>query len=285
MAPFKAQGANQALMDAVLLSELLAESVQRYGPDIGLDIALPLFEQKMLHRSARMVVQSREKAKDVHSSLAMQPGRQVQSGTGVDMPWILEVLQEKGIGAHSAADPRGLDAMVAEVIDISDTPPGLPPQSRENTHRLPRKKMSALEAGSPAVSRESSEKLPREGLPALKVGSPSRENSEKLPREDKPAMDASSPAASRESAKKLPREDTAAVDAISAPKVSSVEQWSRTKVTFGSAWRGHTYSEVVQHADESKINWYLARESSASPAMLDFIKFLQAYVKESQHTS
>ena len=57
MTPFKAQGANQALSDAVLLADTLVESVQAHGPHAGLDAALPLFEQTMLSRSFRMVAQ------------------------------------------------------------------------------------------------------------------------------------------------------------------------------------------------------------------------------------
>eukprot|EP00746_Dinoflagellata_sp_MGD_P149806 gnl/MRDRNA2_/MRDRNA2_81785_c0_seq1.p1 gnl/MRDRNA2_/MRDRNA2_81785_c0~~gnl/MRDRNA2_/MRDRNA2_81785_c0_seq1.p1 ORF type:complete len:313 (+),score=42.26 gnl/MRDRNA2_/MRDRNA2_81785_c0_seq1:509-1447(+) len=55
MSPFKGQGANQALFDAVLLAEILEDSVRRHGPGIGLDIALPLFEKRMLNRTARVV--------------------------------------------------------------------------------------------------------------------------------------------------------------------------------------------------------------------------------------
>ena len=53
MTPFKAQGANQAVSDAVLLAETLADGVRKYGADEGFDKALPMFEQKMLNRSSR----------------------------------------------------------------------------------------------------------------------------------------------------------------------------------------------------------------------------------------
>jgi len=119
MCPFRAQGANQALTDAVLLADTLENSVRRHGPQSGLDVALPLFERKMLSRSARVVLASREKAKELHSSLAMQPARKVQREVGVDMPEILRALRAKGIGATSAANPKGLDAIVAEVMDAS----------------------------------------------------------------------------------------------------------------------------------------------------------------------
>ena len=121
MTPFRAQGANQALSDAVLLADCLVESVGQHGPQLGLDVALPIFEKKMLSRSARVVQGSREKAKEMHSSLALQPGRKVQreAGTGVDMPKVIKRLKAGGIGAHSAADPRGLDAVVAAAMEHS----------------------------------------------------------------------------------------------------------------------------------------------------------------------
>eukprot|EP00929_Paragymnodinium_shiwhaense_P048416 TRINITY_DN24481_c0_g2_i3.p1 TRINITY_DN24481_c0_g2~~TRINITY_DN24481_c0_g2_i3.p1 ORF type:complete len:1080 (-),score=278.32 TRINITY_DN24481_c0_g2_i3:174-3413(-) len=118
MCPFRAQGANQALSDAVLLAETLEDSVRQHGPQDGLGKALPVFEQKMLSRAARVVIASREKARELHSSLAMKPARKVQRESGVDMSAIIRTLRTKGIGAQSAVDPRGLDALVAEVIDI-----------------------------------------------------------------------------------------------------------------------------------------------------------------------
>ena len=116
MTPFKAQGANQALSDAVLLADTLISSIATHGPSLGFDAALPLFEQKMLSRSARMVTGSREKARELHSRLALQPARKVQREAGMDMQEAIRVLRAKHVGAHSATDPRGLDAVVAEAI-------------------------------------------------------------------------------------------------------------------------------------------------------------------------
>uniref|UniRef100_A0A7S4MF36 FAD-binding domain-containing protein n=1 Tax=Prymnesium polylepis TaxID=72548 RepID=A0A7S4MF36_9EUKA len=116
MTPFKAQGANQALSDAVLLADCLVHGVDQHGPHHGFDVALPIFESKMLSRSARMVVGSREKAKEMHSSLALQPSRKVQREVDVDMQKVIQFLHTKGIGAQNASDPRGLDAVVAEAM-------------------------------------------------------------------------------------------------------------------------------------------------------------------------
>ena len=68
-------------------------------------MALPLYEQKMLSRSSRMVVGSREKAKELHSSLVLQPARKVQREAG-DMQKAIGTLMAKGIGAHSARTSR-----------------------------------------------------------------------------------------------------------------------------------------------------------------------------------
>ena len=46
-----------------------------------------------------------------------EPGRKVQRDTGVDMPRVVRALRAGGIGSGSATDPRGLDAVVAEVVD------------------------------------------------------------------------------------------------------------------------------------------------------------------------
>ena len=79
MTPFKAQGANQAVADATLLAAVLSSAVQREpDPERALEAALPEFERRMLDRSARVVEQSREKAREMHSPLALRPARKRQ---------------------------------------------------------------------------------------------------------------------------------------------------------------------------------------------------------------
>jgi 2-polyprenyl-6-methoxyphenol hydroxylase-like FAD-dependent oxidoreductase len=119
MTPFKAQGANQALSDAVLLAETLAEGVRVHGPDAGIDAALPVFEQKMMSRSARMVIGSREKAKESHSSLVLQPARKVQreSKSAVDMATVIEHLRARGVADAIAALGAERDGAVAAPAD------------------------------------------------------------------------------------------------------------------------------------------------------------------------
>ena len=53
MTPFKAQGANQAVADAVLLARSLSDNVRALGVAKGIDAALPVFEKKMLARASR----------------------------------------------------------------------------------------------------------------------------------------------------------------------------------------------------------------------------------------
>ncbi|GMH61520.1 hypothetical protein TrLO_g13383 [Triparma laevis f. longispina] len=120
MTPFKAQGANQAISDAVLLADTLTEGIRKHPADVeqGLNVALPIFEKKMLNRSSRAVIGSREKAKELHSSLALQPARKVQRETDVDMQKVIKILKEMGVGAASAREggALGLDGLVAEVM-------------------------------------------------------------------------------------------------------------------------------------------------------------------------
>ncbi|CAD7948779.1 unnamed protein product [Amoebophrya sp. A25] len=153
MTPFRAQGANQALSDAVLFAETLRESILKQVRDghsyivgapssitkaddeqqkfqlhlphldtaisAGIDAAVPIFERKMLTRSCRMVTGSREKAKELHSSVVLQQGRKVQRETGgIDMQQALRILRDKGITALAAADPAGLDVVVANAIGL-----------------------------------------------------------------------------------------------------------------------------------------------------------------------
>jgi 2-polyprenyl-6-methoxyphenol hydroxylase-like FAD-dependent oxidoreductase len=73
MSPFKAQGANQALLDAVSLAQALAStSWARPGPGRrSLQEALRAFEAEMRTRSRSKVVKSREAAALLHSPAAL----------------------------------------------------------------------------------------------------------------------------------------------------------------------------------------------------------------------
>ena len=122
MTPFRAQGANQALSDATLLAECLAKNVAQLGPEQGFEAALPEFERKMLPRSARAVVSSREKAKELHSKLVLQKGRKTQRGRAEEYlknESAIRALRAKNIGAWSAMREGGLDKAVAAAIDAT----------------------------------------------------------------------------------------------------------------------------------------------------------------------
>eukprot|EP00392_Amoebophrya_sp_AT5.2_P002392 g2397.t1 len=131
MTPFRAQGANQALSDAVLLADTLAESLVKTAAssprvsgegtnvvDAAFDAFLPVFEEKMLSRSSRMVTGSREKAKELHSSLVLQPARKVQREAAIDMVSAIPLLREGGIGSWTAVEDKGLDVAVRDGDEV-----------------------------------------------------------------------------------------------------------------------------------------------------------------------
>eukprot|EP00966_Prymnesium_polylepis_P250037 5780278-Prymnesium_polylepis.1 len=69
MSPFKGQGANQALLDAVALARALRRS-ELCGGGVPLSAALGAYEAEMLARSAAKVAASREAAAYLHSAAA-----------------------------------------------------------------------------------------------------------------------------------------------------------------------------------------------------------------------
>jgi len=74
----KGQGANQALLDAVLLARKLARIDKRKPKegslDSGIAAALAEFEEEMLMRSAVKVAKSADAAKFLHSDVAISVG-------------------------------------------------------------------------------------------------------------------------------------------------------------------------------------------------------------------
>ncbi|CAD7956004.1 unnamed protein product, partial [Amoebophrya sp. A120] len=189
MTPFRAQGANQALSDAALLAETLAESILREsrssspsvlagagatslcttapGKDGGHDVstsspasqitagllkALLVFERKMLNRSGRIVELSREKAKALHSPLALQVGRKVQrqNKTGIDMQQAIRALRKKKIGAHSCeGTEKNLDQILLDTIDEDRRRGG----ATSSTSAVPEKKKKDLKRGASAKTK------------------------------------------------------------------------------------------------------------------------------------
>merc|ERR1719188_1201297 len=82
MSPFKGQGANQTLLDAVSLARELDDARGRAGPDGGTSLlgALRLYEAEMMERSSRKVLASREAASFLHSQLAVGKGDKTRAG-------------------------------------------------------------------------------------------------------------------------------------------------------------------------------------------------------------
>ena len=77
MSPFKGQGANQALLDAVLLAKTLYKAFQvpkDGGDEMSIEQSLADFESEMLSRSAAKVKASADAAKFLHSEIAVAEG-------------------------------------------------------------------------------------------------------------------------------------------------------------------------------------------------------------------
>ena len=72
MSPFKAQGANQALLDALSLSKQIVRWWRQGKVSIGSFFCD--YESEAFHRSARKVLKSRSAAQYLHSSAVMTPG-------------------------------------------------------------------------------------------------------------------------------------------------------------------------------------------------------------------
>lgn len=88
MSPFKGQGANQALLDAVLLSQKIYNAVRKITrtestvQDLIPD-ALGEFEEEMLKRCAPKVNKSAEAAKFLHSEVAIKEGNVTRGAAAV----------------------------------------------------------------------------------------------------------------------------------------------------------------------------------------------------------
>jgi salicylate hydroxylase len=73
MSPFKGQGANQALLDALSLARTIHNHCFT-GAEGSLEKALDLYNQEMLSRSAAKVQASADAAEFLHTEVAIQPG-------------------------------------------------------------------------------------------------------------------------------------------------------------------------------------------------------------------
>ena len=75
MSPFKGQGANQALLDALLLAQKITTAYNKANESINIrqEILQP-YEEEMIERSSVKVKKSAEAAKFLHSDVVLQEG-------------------------------------------------------------------------------------------------------------------------------------------------------------------------------------------------------------------
>ena len=75
MSPFKGQGANQALLDALLLAQKITSTYNKPNANFNLreDVLQP-YEKEMIDRSSIKVKQSADAAKFLHSDVVLQEG-------------------------------------------------------------------------------------------------------------------------------------------------------------------------------------------------------------------
>lgn len=102
MLPFQAQGANQAIEDAVVLAACLAEA----GQD-GLSTALRRYEQIRLPRTTRIQQQSRANTQDFHLADGDEQRRRdtsAQTSSGLDQhEWLFGYDAEKAVTTSGSA--------------------------------------------------------------------------------------------------------------------------------------------------------------------------------------
>ena len=78
MSPFKGQGANQALLDALLLARALRGS-ELCGGKAPLRSALAAYEAEMMRRATPKVLKSREAAEQLHCAAATHPSNSTRA--------------------------------------------------------------------------------------------------------------------------------------------------------------------------------------------------------------
>lgn len=97
MSPFKGQGANQALLDAVALARALRAHERLGEHKLSLPAALQRFEQEMLTRSRAKVMASSEAVELLHSAAATAKSNSTRARSARD--------NERGTARSSGVEP------------------------------------------------------------------------------------------------------------------------------------------------------------------------------------
>ena len=75
MSPFKGQGANQALLDALFLAQKITSAYHAQNKQVNLrEEVLQPYEKEMMERSSVKVKKSADAAKFLHSDIVLQEG-------------------------------------------------------------------------------------------------------------------------------------------------------------------------------------------------------------------
>jgi 2-polyprenyl-6-methoxyphenol hydroxylase-like FAD-dependent oxidoreductase len=106
MSPFKGQGANQALLDAVNLAQALKQGLDLQDPSKISEI-LRKYEKQMIDRTRTKILSSRESVLTLHNPDFVKTGYQLErrgfnDENNKDMIRNLKIVQDMGI---LASDP------------------------------------------------------------------------------------------------------------------------------------------------------------------------------------
>eukprot|EP00049_Salpingoeca_infusionum_P023819 m.14015 g.14015 ORF g.14015 m.14015 type:complete len:476 (+) comp6114_c0_seq1:111-1538(+) len=119
MSPFKGQGANQALLDAVCVAEAIVSCKTQLASLSAVQTALSKYEKEMYHRSESKVVGSRRVAQRLHCASPEQAAASELRGV---RPELVQLFREHDVNARDACTGnlrQKIQQCMAIVVDQS----------------------------------------------------------------------------------------------------------------------------------------------------------------------